>query len=75
MYTIRMYSKADMAKGHGVLSAHDEQVSLVQNYLKKDFHVVEGGCEACDINHYHTINPEFLFSVFRGRNHGSHNVG
>ena len=46
MYTIRMYSKADMAKGHGVLSAHDEQVSLVQNYLKKDFHVVEGGCEA-----------------------------
>ena len=39
MYTIRMHSKADMAKGHGVLSAYEEQVSLVKKYLGKDFKV------------------------------------
>ena len=28
MRTINMLSKADMVKGQGVLSAHDEQVAL-----------------------------------------------
>lgn len=75
MYTIRMYSKADMAKGHGVLSAHDEQVSLVKKYLSKDFQVIESGLELCDMNHFHTINPEFLLHVLDGKLHHVKNIG
>lgn len=75
MYKIRMYSKADMAQGHGVLSAHDEQVDLVRNYLSKDFKVLENGAASWDINHFHTINPEFLLNVVAGRVHGRKNVG
>ncbi len=67
MYTIRMYSKADITKGHGVLSAHDEQVALVKEYLVKSFQIEESGHRICDINHYHTINPEFLFSIFQAK--------
>lgn len=75
MYSIRMFSKAHIAKGHGVLSAHDEQVTLVKSYLAKDFRVVESGCEQCDINHFHTINPEFLFRIFEGRKNDTKNIG
>lgn len=75
MYKIRMYSKADMAQGHGVLSAHDEQVALVKNYLSNDFQVVEDERVSCNINHFHTINPEFLFSAFLGKLRGCKNVG
>lgn len=83
MYSIRMYSKADMAQGHGVLSAHDEQVALVKKYLSDDFQVVESKVDIkrenlkkpCDINHFHTINPEFLFFALIGKIRGSKNVG
>ena len=75
MYTIRMYSKADMTKGHGVLSAHDEQVTLVKKYLKNEFRVVEKGREICNINHFHTINPEFLFHALNGKLHNVKNIG
>lgn len=72
---IHMYSKADMTMGHGVLSAHDEQVTLVKNYLKNDFKVIENTIEQCQINHFHTINPEFLFKAFIGKFKGIRNVG
>lgn len=75
MYSIRMYSKADMAKGHGVLSAHDEQVALVKNYLYNDFQVVEEGDVKCTINHFHTINPEFLFQALCGKWRNAKNIG
>lgn len=75
MQSIRMYSKADMAKGHGVLSAHDEQVALVKNYLSDEYEVVEAGHMPCALNHFHTINPEFLFSAFLGKCYGTHNIG
>ena len=75
MYKIRMYSKADMAQGHGVLSAHDEQVALVKNYLANDFQVVENAHILSDINHFHTINPEFLLFAFWGKLRGCKNVG
>lgn len=75
MYKIRMYSKADMAQGHGVLSAHDEQVALVKNYLSGDFQVEETAQSLCNINHFHTINPEFLFSALFGKLRGCKNVG
>ena len=73
MYTIRMHSKADMAKGHGVLSAYEEQVSLVKKYLGKDFKVKETG--VCDIHHFHTINPEYLFVAWSNKLYGRKNVG
>jgi len=70
-----MFSKADMTKGHGVLSAHDEQVSLIKNYLPDYFKVVENGHEHCQINHFHTINPEFLLKALFGKIRGAKNVG
>ena len=75
MQTIRMYSKADMAKGHGVLSAHDEQVALVKTYLADEFDVVEQGNAVCTLNHFHTINPEFLFHAFLGKCRNTKNIG
>lgn len=35
MKRINMLSKADMVKGQGVLSAHDEQVELVKRLWEK----------------------------------------
>lgn len=75
MYKIRMYSKADMAKGHGVLSAHDEQVALVKNYLYQDFQVIEQGSPKCMLNHFHTINPEFLPYILKANWNGTKNIG
>lgn len=63
MTIINMLSRADMVKGQGVLSAHDEQVNLVKQQLTKDFQVVENELKLCDIMHFHTINPEFFFMI------------
>src|SRR5471030_3307230 len=63
MTVINMLSKADMVKGQGVLSAHDEQVNLVKQELKEEFEVVENKFKLCDIMHFHTINPEFFFMI------------
>ena len=35
MKRINMLSKADMVKGQGVLSAHDEQVELAREVMKR----------------------------------------
>lgn len=35
MRTINMLSKADMVKGQGVLSAHDEQVALAKKVMQE----------------------------------------
>ena len=59
MYKINMMSKADMVKGHGVLSAHDEQVALVKEELKDLFRVEEIGKAPSEITHYQSINPGF----------------
>ena len=63
MYTINMLSKADMAKGHGVLSAYNEQVDLIESLLLEDFTVCTNQRKHCNINHYHTINPSFLLTL------------
>jgi 1,2-diacylglycerol-3-alpha-glucose alpha-1,2-galactosyltransferase len=63
MITINMMSKADTVQGQGVLSAHDEQLKLVREELKDQFQVMENSSRVCDITHYHTINPQFLFSL------------
>lgn len=63
MITINMMSKADTVQGQGVLSAHDEQVKLVKEQLGDEFTVLENSHSFCDITHYHTINPQFLFGL------------
>lgn len=75
MYTIRMYSKADMAQGHGVLSAYEEQKSLVKRYLSDEFKVIERGNGKCTLNHFHTINPGFLIQAWKGKMRGTKNIG
>ncbi|MGN0357442.1 MAG: glycosyltransferase family 4 protein [Blautia sp.] len=67
---INMMSKADIVKGHGVLSAHDEQVELVKQVLKEKFTVCENGKRICEITHYHSINPEFYFQIAKCRKNG-----
>ena len=62
MISINMLSKADKIKGQGVLSAHDEQVNLVKNELL-EYDIVENEMKFCNIMHYHTINPEYYFTI------------
>ncbi|MDD3304044.1 MAG: glycosyltransferase family 4 protein [Clostridia bacterium] len=62
MISINMLSKADKIKGQGVLSAHDEQVDLVRNELL-EYDVMENEIKFCNIMHYHTINPEYYFTI------------
>lgn len=58
MVTVNIMSGADKIKGQGVLSAHDEQVSLVKEI--EDFHIEENKIERCDITHFHTVNLEYF---------------
>ena len=63
MLTINMMSSAYKIKGQGVLSAHDEQVSLVKEI--NQFEVEENKIEICNITHFHTVNLEyFLWTPF-----------
>lgn len=57
-YEINMLSKADMVKGHGVLSAYIEQLELVTEGLPQ-FRFVENSLKQYDVTHYHTINFDF----------------
>lgn len=61
--TINMMSKAHTVKGQGVLSAYEEQVSLVQNHLDDVYDVRINKLKFADIRHYHTINPEFFLTL------------
>ena len=49
MKKINMLSKADMVKGQGVLSAHDEQVALAKQVMKQEAVVLENAKAPCDI--------------------------
>ncbi len=62
MISINMLSRADSVKGQGVLSAHDEQVSLVKKELL-EYNVIENKMKFCNLMHFHTINPEFFFMI------------
>lgn len=61
--TINMMSKAHKVKGQGVLSAYEEQVSLVENNLKHIYDVKINEVKFADIMHYHTINFEFFLTI------------
>lgn len=71
MRKINMLSKADMVKGQGVLSAHDEQVSLAESVMKGSAIVLNNSKLPCDILHYHSINPEYYLSAAKRRRKGA----
>ena len=48
MRKINMLSKADMVKGQGVLSAHDEQVALARQVMKGSAVILENSKKACE---------------------------
>lgn len=61
--TINMLSSAHKVKGQGVLSAYEEQVSLVQNNLNDEYSVTINKVKYADIMHYHTINLEYYLTL------------
>lgn len=61
--TINMMSRADTVKGQGVLSAYEEQVSLVKTHLNDTYDVRINKLKFADIRHYHTINPSFFLTL------------
>jgi len=61
--TINMLSSAHKVKGQGVLSAYEEQVSLVQNNLNDQYSVTINKLKYADIMHYHTINLEYFLTL------------
>lgn len=63
MITVNMLSKADQVKGHGVLSAHDEQVRLVKECLSGTMEIYENSWKRCDVTHFHTVNPTFMLRI------------
>ena len=71
MRKINMLSKADMVKGQGVLSAHDEQVALARQVMKGSAVILENSKKACEITHYHSINPEYYLSIGKRKKQGT----
>ena len=61
--SINMLSKADMTKGHGVLSAYEEQVGLLKHNLQDKYSIYEDKMMFANITHYHTINLEYFLSI------------
>lgn len=71
MRRINMLSKADMVKGQGVLSAHDEQVALAREVMKGKAEILENARIPCHITHYHSINPEYYLSIGKKKRQGT----
>lgn len=61
-YSINMLSTAHKVKGQGVLSAYNEQVSLITDHLGDKFEVKQNKLMLANIMHYHTINFRFYLS-------------
>ncbi|TCL45416.1 1,2-diacylglycerol-3-alpha-glucose alpha-1,2-galactosyltransferase [Harryflintia acetispora] len=66
-----MRSRADTIKGQGVLSAYEEQVSLVSGELAGRFQVSENQSGRYDITHFHTINLGYFLSLPFVKLHGA----
>lgn len=64
---INMISSANKVAGQGVGSAYEEQVQLVKEGASDIFDVkVNAHCKA-DINHFHTINPNYYVKMKASR--------
>ena len=70
MNTINMLSHADSVKGQGVLSAFEEQTSLIKTEFPDLFEIYFNKFKKCDITHIHTVNPEFLLALPILKSHG-----
>lgn len=64
MITINIKSEADSVQGHGVLSAHDEQLQLVRGTLSDTFEFYDNTNKLCDITHFQTVNFTYLLRFF-----------
>ena len=71
MITINIKSEADSVKGHGVLSAHDEQLQLVRSTLSDTFEFYDNTNKTCDITHFQTVNFTYLLRFFIYKRKGS----
>ncbi|MGI6265157.1 MAG: glycosyltransferase family 4 protein [Acutalibacteraceae bacterium] len=71
MNTISMMSKADMTKGHGVLSVYEELMTLLQTYYPDKYRLQKNTVKQADIYHYHTINPGFFLTLPIARHRGT----
>jgi len=69
--TINIKSEADSIKGHGVLSAHDEQLQLVMSTLSDTFEFYDNTNKTCDITHFQTVNFTYLLRFFIYKRNGS----
>ena len=61
--TIAMMSRADMTKGHGVLSVYEELIRLLNDYCSDKYIIRKNSLAKADIYHYHTINTEFYLTL------------
>lgn len=61
MPSIHAFSRADSVAGQGVGSAYLEQVALIESELGSKFRINRRArlTDFGDINHFHTINPEY----------------
>ena len=55
--TIKMSYTGEKIKGQGVLSATQEQISLIEDLCKDEFNVLVNKRGKHDILHIHTVNP------------------
>lgn len=63
MISVNMMSRAETVKGQGVASAYEEQVKLLNKFCSDTFDVTINRFKKSNITHYHTVNPEFFFSL------------
>lgn len=71
MISINMMSQADTVQGHGVLSAHDEQVSLMKSLTPNPFIITENQWISADVTHFHTINPSYYVWAEQSKRNGA----
>lgn len=71
--SIHAFSKADSVAGQGVGSAYLEQVALVSAELSDEFDVLPRASlgNFGDINHFHSINPEYRAAMPFAKRHGA----
>lgn len=55
--SVNMLSIADVVKGHGVDTAYNELIHLLNKYGKNDLDVVENKGVGFDVLHLHTVDP------------------
>lgn len=55
--SVNMLSVASIVKGHGVETAYNELINLLEKYGKNDLNIVKNKGEDYDVLHLHTVDP------------------